>query len=71
MWKKYYSTTSHKKGGKNKQSNRKSKRSNGKDKQSNGKDKQSNGKDFIFLLNGKPKDLQLKDFFAMSFVENL
>jgi hypothetical protein len=22
--------------------------------------KQSNGKDFIFLLNGKPKDLQLK-----------
>jgi hypothetical protein len=39
----------------------------GKDKQSNGKDKQSNGKEqteqwkgFYSLLNGKPKDLQLK-----------
>jgi hypothetical protein len=26
------------------------------------KDKQSNGKYFYFLLNGKPKDLQLKDY---------
>jgi hypothetical protein len=48
----------------------KSKQSNGKSKQSNGKSKRNNGKDFIFLLNGKPKDLQLMDF-AISFVENL
>jgi hypothetical protein len=63
MWKYYYSTTSCKKGGKSKQSNAKSK-------QSIGKSKQSNGKDFNFLLNGKPKDLQLKDY-CHELVENL
>jgi hypothetical protein len=62
MWKQYYSTTLCKKGGKGKQSNGKSKQSHEKNKQSNGKSKQSNGKDFYFLLNGKPKDLQLKDY---------
>jgi hypothetical protein len=33
-----------------------------KSKQSNGKSKHSYGKDFNFPLNGKLKDLQLKDF---------
>jgi hypothetical protein len=48
----------------------KSKQSNGKSKQSNGKSKQSNGKEFKFPLNGKLKDLQLRNV-AMSFVSNL
>jgi hypothetical protein len=50
-----------KKGGKNKQSNGKNKQSNEKNKQNNGKEQTEQWKGFYFTLNGKPKDLQLKD----------
>jgi hypothetical protein len=60
MRKYYYSTTSCKKGGKSKQSNGKEQTEQWKGQTEQWKEQTEQWKGFYFLLNGKPKDLQLK-----------
>jgi hypothetical protein len=55
MWKQYYSTTSCKNGGKEQTKQ-------WKEQTEQWKEQTEQWKGFYFLLNGKPKDLQLKDY---------